>query len=71
MKNLEKLVEVRSASGDEENIKNYILKHIESEQSSWKVQPKIVHGQGFQDAIIFCHDLKYRHCGKLQKNLFY
>ncbi len=52
MKELEKLVAVRGASGDEEGIKNYILDYIQNNQSSWAVKPTIVEGKGFQDAFI-------------------
>lgn len=52
MKLLKELTEVRGASGDELAIKNFILKYIEDNKSSWKVQPKIVEGKGFQDAFI-------------------
>lgn len=52
MKELEKLVEIRGASGDENLIKNYIIDYVKSHQSNWIKQPKIVQGQGFQDALI-------------------
>lgn len=52
MKDLEKLVEVRGASGDEEGIKDYLIKHIKANEYKWKVKPTIVEGRGFQDAFI-------------------
>lgn len=52
MKLLKELVEIRSASGDEGPIKEFILKHVLSEMKQWKVQPEIIHGKGFQDALI-------------------
>ncbi|UKN02201.1 aminopeptidase [Paracrocinitomix mangrovi] len=52
LKGLEELVAVRSASGDEANIKNYILNYIKQNQANWKVQPQIIEGKGFQDAFI-------------------
>lgn len=52
LKGLAELVSVRSASGDEGPVKNYILDFIRKEQKHWKVQPKIVEGRGFQDAMI-------------------
>jgi len=52
MKELEKLVAIRGASGDEEGIKNYILDYINENQSNWSVQPTIIEGKGFQDAFI-------------------
>ena len=52
MELLKKLVEVRGASGDEVEIKNFILKHIEAVKSTWAVQPEIYQGKGFQDSFI-------------------
>lgn len=52
MKELEKLVEIRGASGDESRIKNYILDYVKRHQDQWKCQPEIVEGVGFQDAFI-------------------
>ncbi|MFD1553906.1 aminopeptidase [Putridiphycobacter roseus] len=49
---LEKLVAVQGASGDESRIKDFILNHIKKEQNTWKVQPKIIHGKGFQDTLL-------------------
>jgi putative aminopeptidase FrvX len=52
MKFLEDLVAQRGASGDEAGIKSYIIDHIKKVQSTWKVQPTIIEGKGFQDAFI-------------------
>jgi putative aminopeptidase FrvX len=52
MKELEKLVEVRGASGDEQAIKDYIISYVKEQQSNWKVQPTFIEGKGFQDAFI-------------------
>ena len=52
MKLLEKLVEVRSASSDEQRMKDFILNYVRQEQSNWTVQPKIIDGVGFQDCVI-------------------
>ncbi|MEO9533145.1 MAG: M20/M25/M40 family metallo-hydrolase [Crocinitomicaceae bacterium] len=52
MKELEKLVAVRGASGDEAAIKDYIISYVKENQSNWKVQPQIIEGRGFQDAFI-------------------
>ena len=52
MKDLEKLVAVRGASGDEEAIKNYLINYIKENQTNWSVQPQIIEGTGFQDAFI-------------------
>lgn len=52
MELLEQLTQVRGASGDENAVKEFILQHIEKNNRSWKVQPNVVHGRGFQDCII-------------------
>lgn len=52
MKELQKLVEVQGASGDESAIKDYIIKYVKDNQKNWKAQPTIVEGKGFQDAFI-------------------
>lgn len=49
---LEKLVEVRGASSDEERIKEFVLNHVLENQSNWKVKPKILVGDEFQDQLI-------------------
>lgn len=49
---LEKLVEIRGASGDEVKIRDFILNYVEKNKSTWKSSPKIFSGEGFQDAII-------------------
>lgn len=52
LKGLEDLVAVRSASGNEGPIKEYILDYVKKNQDNWKVKPKIIEGKGFQDAMI-------------------
>lgn len=52
MKLLEKLIEVRGTSGDEAEIKDFLLNHINEVKHNWKVQPQIIEGEDFQDAII-------------------
>ena len=52
MELLEKLVEVRSASGDEGPIKEFILSYVNQVSDSWTSKPKIVEGVGFQDCLI-------------------
>jgi len=52
MELLKQLIEIRGASGDEGQIKEFILDYINKEQSNWLVQPKVFHGKGFQDAIV-------------------
>lgn len=52
MKLLERLIEVQGTSGDEAEIKDFLLNHIKEVQGNWKVQPQIIEGEDFQDAII-------------------
>lgn len=52
LKGLKELVEVRSASGNEGVMKDYLLDYIQEHSSAWKVQPQIIEGDGFQDAMI-------------------
>jgi putative aminopeptidase FrvX len=52
MKLLEELVEVRSASGDENQMKEFVLNYVQTEMANWKVQPEIFHGDSFQDALV-------------------
>ncbi len=52
MKDLEKLVSIRGASGDESKIKDYIIEYVKANQSNWLVQPQIIEGKGFQDAFL-------------------
>jgi putative aminopeptidase FrvX len=49
---LEQLIEVRGTSGDEQNIRDFILDYIEKHKKSWKSEVKIHTGEGFQDAIV-------------------
>jgi len=49
---LKQLVDVRSASGDEFRMKEFLLDYIKKEQSNWKVEPVIIEGRGFQDCLI-------------------
>jgi len=49
---LKQLIEVRGTSGDEENIRDFILNYIEDNKKSWKSEVKVYSGEGFQDAIV-------------------
>ena len=48
MKLLEELVSIRSAASDESKMAEFIKDYVTSNSSNWKVQPKIVSGNGFQ-----------------------
>ena len=49
---LESLCKVRAASGEEYRMKEFLLEYIEKHSKSWKVQPKIIHGDNFQDCLM-------------------
>lgn len=49
---LKSLCSMHSPSGDEGNMKRFILDYIESNSEKWLVKPKIFHGDEFQDCLI-------------------
>ena len=49
---LRELCEIRSTSGDEEKIKNYLINYISINKKKWKTQPVLHYGNNFQDNII-------------------
>ncbi len=52
MKLLQTLCSIHAPSGNEIELKQFILEYIEQNKSNWLVQPKIIHGEEFQDCII-------------------
>lgn len=62
---LEKLCSIHAPCGDERPLRDFILEYVEAHSNSWKVQPKLFYGDGFQDCLIlvfgkprvaaFCH----------------
>lgn len=52
MKLLKELCHIHAPSGSEYKMTEYLLKYIEDNKSSWKVEPKVVFGDGFQDNIM-------------------
>ena len=52
MKLLKKMCEIHAPSGEETQMKNFILEHIEKNKNKWKYKPIIYSGVGFQDNII-------------------
>lgn len=52
MKLLKELTAIRSASGDEGAMKDFILDYVEKNKSQWRTQPEVIHGKGFQDTVI-------------------
>jgi len=49
---LKSLCDVHSPSGEEANMKDFILNYVNSNASSWKVKPQIYYGEDFQDCLI-------------------
>ena len=52
MELLKKLVQVQGASGDEGRIHDFIVDYVNQNSSSWKTQPTIIKGDGWQEVII-------------------
>ena len=48
---LQNLCAIPGTSGDELDIRNFLLQYIEDHKYSWKIQPEIWAGDGFQDNI--------------------
>lgn len=49
---LKSLSEVHSPSGEETNMKEFILNYIYQYASKWKVKPQIFQGENFQDCLV-------------------
>lgn len=49
---LKSLCEVHSPSGDECNMKRFILEYVHENSGKWKVKPQIFHGEKFQDCLV-------------------
>ncbi|MAY84481.1 MAG: aminopeptidase [Flavobacteriales bacterium] len=49
---LKQLCEVKAPSGEELAMRDWLLDYITANLSSWKVQPKLVFGDDFQDCLI-------------------
>lgn len=52
MELLKELVEIRGASGDESRVRDFLLGYVKEHAVKWKVQPKMVYGDPFQDCLI-------------------
>lgn len=52
MKLLEQLISIKGASSDESAIRDFIIRHVEQNSRSWRVQPEIISGDPFQDCVI-------------------
>lgn len=49
---LQVLCEIPGAASDEGKVASFVKKYVETYSPNWKVQPKVISGQGFQDCII-------------------
>ena len=52
MELLKTLCHIEAPSGSEQNMTEFVLDYIKSNQDSWKVKPKLFYGDGFQDCIV-------------------
>src|SRR3954465_10547884 len=52
MELLKKLCSVYAPSGNEVAMTELIIEYINEKRKSWKVQPEVFHGDGFQNCIV-------------------
>jgi putative aminopeptidase FrvX len=52
MELLKKLCAIRAVSGDERAMTDFVLNYIGETEGSWKVKPKVIHGDEFHENII-------------------
>lgn len=52
MKLLKEMCAIHAPSGNESSMTKFLLKYINKNKKSWKVNPKIYSGEGFQDCIV-------------------
>ena len=52
MELLKKLCYIEAPSGSEQNMTEFVLDYIKTNQESWKVKPELFYGDGFQDCIV-------------------
>lgn len=52
MELLKQLVAIRGAASDEAKVAEFVKEYVAREAKNWKVQPEIIAGKGFQDAVI-------------------
>ena len=52
MELLKTLCQIEAPSGSEQNMTEFVLDYIKSNQGSWKVKPELFYGDGFQDCIV-------------------
>jgi putative aminopeptidase FrvX len=49
---LKTMCAIHSPSGNEVEMKDFLLEYIKKEHKNWKHKPKVIHGKGFQDNIM-------------------
>ena len=49
---LQTLCSIQAPSGSELAVRNFLIEYCNSNKSNWKVQPKLVYGDDFQDCLI-------------------
>ena len=52
MKLLKQLCEIHAPSGSEYKMTEFLLNYIDQNKSYWKVRPRIISGEGFQDNVM-------------------
>ncbi|MFC6998593.1 M20/M25/M40 family metallo-hydrolase [Rufibacter roseus] len=52
MELLRRLCQLHAPSGNEVQMKEFLLRYVQDHQHSWKVQPQIIYGEGFQDCLL-------------------
>ena len=52
MQLLKDLCSIHAPSGNEKDLKNFILKYAKDNMRSWKVKPKVISGPEFQDCVL-------------------
>ena len=52
MELLKKLCQIHAPSGNEVLMKEFILDYVKKNAKNWKVKPKLMHGEGFQDCLM-------------------
>ena len=52
MELLKQLCEIHAPSGSEYKMSEFLIDYIHNNNKNWKVQPKLIYGEGFQDCIL-------------------
>jgi putative aminopeptidase FrvX len=49
---LEQLCRIHAPSGNEQAMTRFLLEHIQEHKSGWRVEPRVLHGEQFQDCLL-------------------